>query len=602
MNRARRPTPSLVLAVGLGAAFAIAACGGDDADTGDTAVDTATTPDASELEDAEDATDTVAPPEDLAEPEDLWVEPRGFGEPCRDNRECTSGYCVPSQDGNVCTQPCVPSCPEGWVCGRVLDAGVDAARVCLDLATTLCQPCLEDDDCNLFVRGGENRCLDYGADGSFCGLRCTEEFPCSEGYTCVDDTGAPAEEGQCRRDTPCECNGIGKEFSLFTVCTASNDLGTCNGLRSCEADGLAMCSASAPTTETCNGLDDDCNGLIDEELPAGAPCQVENAFGSCPGNYFCTGGEERCVGQVPEAEICDGVDQDCDGATDEGFDDQDGDGIADCVDDDIDGDGTLNADDCGPLDPSRSKTATERCDTPEDDDCDGLINEPGAEGCEGYYRDVDRDGFGSDSVPARCLCAPDAETFHDADNAEDCNDLDRNAFPNATEVCNRRDDNCNDTIDEGVQAPCGGCVNLCLLERGPGTTTQFSIGGHAQNVAIDAAGRIQLAVGSLVGTYRLRDAGWPLAGTYWDVIFVDAETPGNGATSIRVRWRTATTEAGLSSAAWSPMTNTMPPASSPFWVEATGNHIEFEIELRANDVTVTPLVSGVTVLASEVTP
>ncbi len=52
------------------------------------------------------------------------------------------------------------------------------------------------------------------------------------------------------------------------------------------------------------------------------------------------------------SEVCDGVDNDCSGAADEGFADSDEDELADCVDPDDDGDGDPDATDCAPLDPA----------------------------------------------------------------------------------------------------------------------------------------------------------------------------------------------------------------------------------------------------------
>ena len=81
--------------------------------------------------------------------------------------------------------------------------------------------------------------------------------------------------------------------------------------------------------ESCNGVDDDCDGLVDEELP------------DADGDGTCDALDE---------EECDGQDNDGDGLTDEDFGDSDDDGVADCIDEetcdgqDNDGDGLVDED------------------------------------------------------------------------------------------------------------------------------------------------------------------------------------------------------------------------------------------------------------------
>ena len=99
----------------------------------------------------------------------------------------------------------------------------------------------------------------------------------------------------------------------------ATDVGECRyGAEQCIAGSLVCVGAQGPTTEICDGLDNDCNGLTDDNpFGQGFPCGTD--VGECSfGQQACVGGVFVCVGgQGPVLEVCNTLDDDCNGASDD---------------------------------------------------------------------------------------------------------------------------------------------------------------------------------------------------------------------------------------------------------------------------------------------
>ena len=124
--------------------------------------------------------------------------------------------------------------------------------------------------------------MTYGDGLSSCGGGCNLETPCPSGYSCQEiATTAGVESFQCVSTAGvCLCSDLAIESSLATPCQIENEHGTCTGVRACLPEGLSDCNANTPAEETCNGVDDDCDGSVDElTCDDSNPCTVDSCDG-----------------------------------------------------------------------------------------------------------------------------------------------------------------------------------------------------------------------------------------------------------------------------------------------------------------------------------
>jgi hypothetical protein len=312
-----------------------------------------------------------------------------------------------------------------------------------------------------------NGCIDEGYP-HYCNLNpgcCTDDRA-----TCLADYEASIASNPPYGDLsklPCTDTASATNESLW-LCY--NPQETCNWVDdNCDGqtdEGMLKCGdpPRCPGPETCNGLDDDCDGLVDEDIPIGDACANSPSTlpeGECSEGYLeCIGGEWQCNGSKAAEEVCDGLDNDCDGITDNNF--------------------FSYGEPCG-SNTGACKTGAYGC------VCDGPLPEDCQISCVGAYFGSDEVCNGQDDncdgqvdegilLGEPCTNAPfGTETGECKTGHEECFDgkWQCNANQPTEEVCDGEDNDCDGETDEGLVVSCpegsqcvlGECAENCVGEE-----------------------------------------------------------------------------------------------------------------------------------------
>ena len=441
-----------------------------------------------------------------------------YGLVCQSRIEATAESCDNEDndcDGNVDENAIPPDtlCDTGLVgaCRLGVLSCLGGQTDCEQISqpnTEICDG--SDNDCDGLVDESDNQ-IGLNCTSELVGVCAAGIFRCIGGSIQCESTSRAIAEACDGRDNDCDGNTDEGNPGEGAVCPLFDRIGQCSvGRTSCFEGQLTCIVLQEPIAERCDGQDNDCDAEIDEGNPdSGQPCST-GRFGQCDlGQQRCLNGGLVCESIfVPEPEQCDGLDNDCDNVIDEDATSMNlrcdtgevgvcGEGTQVCstglyacspatppegelcntLDDDCDGtidEGLLNA--CGRC----GLTPVETCDG-QDNDCDGTPDE-GSLCLEGFTcslgvcasdcisnecPDPTKTCVNDGCVP-RCLAAqcPEGFTCTDGDCSDPCLEL----VCSAGEVCSAGrcvGDSCYLAgCAEGLRCEQGECIaDLCLTQQ-----------------------------------------------------------------------------------------------------------------------------------------
>ncbi|MCA9674275.1 MAG: hypothetical protein H6708_27580 [Kofleriaceae bacterium] len=374
---------------------------------------------------------------------------------------------------------CASSTPGG---GHVDAAPPDGAVVDAQVpdATPDAEPCIPDPDgetCNGNDDDCDNRIDEgYVGVGDACEvgigscLRAGTTICTTDGTDTVCDAvpGTPTDE-LCGTSMDEDCDTFVDEGfpDLGMICTAGGGACVASGVIVCSADRLSTeCNAMPGTggVETCNGVDDDCDGSVDEDFQINQPCDGSDGDLCNEGVWVCDGaGGRMCTDTTgTTVDLCGGGDEDCDPASPDGSEDPAIGTLCDGPDSDLCEEGVRSCSNGSLVCSDNTSSTVDLCGNG-DEDCDPASPD-GSEDpqvgalCDGPDSDLCEEGVKSCSNGS-LVCSDNTSSTVDlcGNGDEDCDPAspDGSEDPAVGSLCDGED---SDLCEEGVRSCAGGSL------------------------------------------------------------------------------------------------------------------------------------------------